>query len=88
MRPSTRRKFLKRIGLGVAGAAVAVARASSGAAGANERVNLGVIGLSRGRAHCEAFATAEDARVVYVCDTDRQRLESIKGRYNVEKGVT
>ncbi|MFH1924379.1 MAG: Gfo/Idh/MocA family oxidoreductase [Planctomycetota bacterium] len=87
MRPSTRRTFLQQTGL-TAGAALAWAGASSGAVGANERVNLGVIGLSRGRAHCEAFAAAEDARVVYVCDTDRQRLESIKGRYNVEKGVT
>ena len=88
MRQSTRRTFLTRTGLQMAGAAVAVAGSSSTARGANERVNLGVIGLSRGRSLCEAFAAQDDARLAYVCDTDRNRLQSVKERYNVEKAVT
>jgi len=87
MRQSTRRTFLKRTGLGMAGAAVAVAGSSSTALGANERVNLGVIGLSRGRSLCEAFLAQDDARLAYVCDTDRERLESVRKRYNVQKAV-
>ena len=72
MRPTTRRRFLKQSGLTAAGAALAVAGASSSALGANDRINLGVIGLSRGQSLCGAFAAQDDARLAYVCDTDRQ----------------
>jgi predicted dehydrogenase len=57
------------------------------ALGANERVHLGVIGLSRGRSLCEAFAKQADARLAYVCDTDRQRLESVSSRFGADKAV-
>jgi len=77
---------LRQSGLSLAGATLAMA--SSNALGANERVNLGVVGLSRGRSHCEAFGAQDDARVAYVCDTDQQRLGSIQERYKVDKAVT
>jgi predicted dehydrogenase len=86
MKKSTRRAFLKRSGRGVAGATLAVA-GSSTVLGANERVNLGVIGLSRGRSLCEAFAAQDDARLAYVCDTDRHRLESVQERFHVDRAV-
>jgi predicted dehydrogenase len=86
MRPRTRRRFLQQTGL-TAGAALAWAGASSGAFGANERVNLGVIGLSRGASLCQAFAAQDDARLAYVCDVDRKRLEEVQKRYNADKAV-
>ena len=82
---STRRTFLRRSGLGLAGATLAAA--SSRAYGANERVNLGVIGLSRGRSLCDAFARQGDARLAYVCDVDRQRLGQAKERFQPDKAV-
>jgi predicted dehydrogenase len=87
MKRTTRRTFLKRSGLGAAGATLALATAPSRAFGANQRINLGVIGLSRGRNLCEAFAAQKDARLAYVCDTDRQRLEAVRKQYNADKAV-
>ena len=63
------------------------AAGSSTVLGANEQVSLGVIGLSRGRSLCEAFAAQDDARLAYVCDADRHRLESVKERFHVERAV-
>ena len=81
MRSSTRRTFLKRSGLAVAGATLATA--SSKALGANERVNLGVVGLSRGRSHCEAFGVQDDARL------DLRSRPQVDGRlvYQVGSGI-
>ena len=87
MKPSNRRAFLKQSGLGLAGATLAVAGSSSKALGANERINLGVVGLSRGRSLCDAFAAQDDVRLAYVCDTDRNRLEQVQKRYKVDKAV-
>ena len=87
MRQSNRRTFLRQSGLSLAGATLAVAGASSRALGANERINLGVIGLSRGQSLCGAFAAQDDARLAYVCDTDRQRLEKVQKRFNADKAV-
>ena len=87
MTQSSRRTFLKQSGLGAAGAGLALATASSKAFGANERIHLGVIGLSRGRSLCEAFAAQDDARLAYVCDTDRDRLEAVKARLGADKAV-
>ena len=87
MRKNTRRAFLKRSGLTLAGTTLAVARSPSVAMGANERINLGVIGLSRGASLCAAFAEQDDARLACVCDTDSQRLEKVQKKYSVDKAV-
>ncbi len=87
MNKSTRRTFLKRSGAGAAAATVTLAGSWSKAIGANDRVTLGVIGLSRGRSLCEAFAAQEDARLAYVCDTDRDRLQSTQQRFKVDNAV-
>lgn len=44
------------------------------AKGANSRVRLGVMGLSRGRGHIKALRDVANAEVAYVCDVDSNRL--------------
>lgn len=74
----SRRHFLKSTG---AGATVAMLAAATGpnlllgqAKGANERVRVAVVGLSRGRGHINALLDTTNAEVAYVCDVDSVRL--------------
>ena len=87
MKPANRRTFLKKTGLTAAGTALTAGLASSKAYGANERINIGVIGLSRGQVLCDAFKAQDDANLAYVCDTDRNRLEKIKEKHKADKAV-
>ena len=87
MKPTSRRTFLKKTGLTAAGTALAAGLASPRAYGANERINLAVIGLSRGKSLCSAFKAQDDANLAYVCDTDAHRLESVKEQYEPDKAV-
>jgi predicted dehydrogenase len=74
MPPSTRRRFFKDATLGLTAAAL-LAPARSRAAGAAERVRLGVIGCgNQGKAHFRSLTTLSDAQIVYVCDVDQERL--------------
>ena len=67
----TRRTFLKRSGLGMAGATLWGWNTTFGGGGANERVVLGVIGCGgRGTSLAEMYAAFDDARVKVVCDPD------------------
>jgi predicted dehydrogenase len=74
MNDINRRFFIKQAGA----AAVAAGTSTAGrdamlrAAGASERVGLGVIGCERGRYVAHAFAKL-NARVMYVCDPDEAR---------------
>ena len=63
MNDQDRRKFLKRTGTGVAGVAVLGSSIRSAAArGANERVNVGLIGCGgRGITVAKALGTQKDA---------------------------
>ncbi|GBD37317.1 Inositol 2-dehydrogenase [bacterium HR36] len=47
----------------------------SRALGANERVGVAVMGLSRGLALARTFEQQPDAQVLYVCDVDRRRMQ-------------
>lgn len=75
---TSRRDFIKKVMAGTA--AFSLGRtipgfASSRAAGANERIRIGVIGVnSRGRALAEGFAQMKDCEVTYVCDVDSRAL--------------
>jgi len=88
MRSPTRRSFLKRSVLTTAGAGLALAGSTSKVLGANERVRLGVVGLSRGRALCEAFQSFDDAHLMYLCDIDRHRLDAAQKRFQADHAVT
>ncbi len=73
-----RRMFLQTATIGAA--------ASLRAMGANDRVNVAVIGLGgRGRAHMTEYAKQPDARIAAVCDVDQAALE--RGIAFVEKAT-
>ena len=62
-----RRTFL---GAAAAAATTGVATSTARAAGANDRVVVGVMGLSRGRSLSVSFAGRPNVEVKYVCDVD------------------
>jgi predicted dehydrogenase len=67
----SRRRFL----LGAAAASTAYSLFPSRAYGANERVNLGIIGLGdRGGAHFKAFSQIREVEIVAVSDADANRM--------------
>ena len=93
MNSRTRRSFLKRAGLGVAGTtAWAMAGPSPGtakrsAAGANERLAVGLIGCGgQGQALGQAFL-ANDVKMAYVCDADSRRAEQTKEQCKADHAV-
>ena len=78
MAAQDRRGFLRAVGL--AAAALPAARVL----GANERVNLAVIGLGgRGRNHINEYAKLPGCRITAVCDIDQKALDD--GAALVEK---
>ena len=84
---TTRREFLKEIGLGTAAAVIGVnAKSYAGIIGANDRVNCAVIGLhGRAYAHLESIHANRNALVSHVCDVDSRELdkfaEAVKGKF-------
>jgi predicted dehydrogenase len=72
---SSRRVFLSTTA--AAAAATSVARASASPAPA-EKVVVGVMGVSRGSALANIFASLPDVEVRYVCDTDVNRLNAFQ----------
>jgi len=76
MPTSTRRSFLANAGAGVA-ASTLFSTVKSSAAGANERVRIGVIGCGgQGNSHQNALATLSNVEIGYVCDIDEKRLSA------------
>lgn len=75
---TTRRDFIKKMMAGTAAISLGSSIssfASPRAAGANERIRVGVIGVnSRGRALAEGFAKMKGCEVTYVCDVDSRAL--------------
>jgi predicted dehydrogenase len=77
MTESSRRSFL------LAGAA---ALSAGRVAGANDKVNIGIVGIGgRGNDHIKAYATVPDARIAALCDVNQAALE--RGQATV-KGLT
>lgn len=78
---NSRREFLKSTGALAAGAAAVGLLAKPNLVlgqvkGANERVRVGVAGLSRGRGHIKGYLDVPNTEVAYVCDVDSKRLAS------------
>ena len=88
MENRSRRSFLKRSVITTAGTGLVMLPPASKVLGANERIRLGVIGLSRGRRLCEAFSGFDDVHLAYICDTDRNRLEAAQQRFQADHAVT
>ena len=75
---TTRRDFIKKLMTGAAAVSlgsVLPGVVSARAAGANERIRIGVIGVnSRGNALAQGFAKMRDCEVTCVCDVDSRAL--------------
>ena len=80
MQPTTRRHFVY-----TAGMALTAAQATR-VMGANERVNVAVIGLGgRGGAHMRVYSQLPEARITALCDVDQAALE--RGQALVQKAT-
>ena len=73
----SRRNFIKNAAIGTAGLSILASTNSFAAAiGANERVNLAVLGTG-GRAHglAAAVGNCDNAKITYICDVDTKRMD-------------
>ncbi len=71
-----RRDFLKRAAWGTVGAGVGLSGAASRVLGANDRLQVGVIGAGRqGRGDMEEFARQPDVDIVAICDVYQPNLD-------------
>ena len=87
MTDSSRRSFLKHTAAASAGAAAWAWTGGINAAGANERLTLGVIGCGgRGAGLADAFAAIAD--VAYVCDPDESRRGRAREKVRAKQAVT
>jgi predicted dehydrogenase len=72
---STRRSFIQ------AGAAMAVGAQASRILGANDRVNVAIIGLGgRGTNHVDSYVKVTNGRVAGLCDVNQAALEKAQAR--------
>ncbi len=86
-KPLERRRFIQTLTQGAAGAAALgmigakkgfsqnAAPASGSVLGSNERIRVGVMGLSRGMAHVRGAIANDNVEVAYVCDIDTNRID-------------
>ncbi len=85
MQEIKRRHFLKRTG--TAGALAATwAVPSVQAAGANDRITIGVVGCTRGALVAKALKPL-GADIAYICDTDADRMDRAHKTFNTAKRV-
>jgi predicted dehydrogenase len=71
-----RRQFVRSVGLAGIGIPMLVTSSVAGRLPANERINLGFIGVGvQGGGHVRGFLGAADVQVVAVCDVVRERRE-------------
>ena len=84
MEKPTRRQFLRTA------TAVSASAATLGtlkAAGANERITVGVVGMSRGRMVARELAN-NGAKIAYVCDVDDARVRRAQNESKADHAVT
>jgi predicted dehydrogenase len=83
-----RREFGKKVIAGAAGMAVAPVILSSGCKGANDRVNVAVIGIGgQGKNHISSYSKLKNARVHALCDVDSNLFGETVKNYFVDKGL-
>ena len=72
----TRRDFLKQTSLFAAGAAALAGAPTLAAAGANDKVRVGVIGCNgRGMAHIAGWLQVPNIEIAYICDVDTRAID-------------
>jgi predicted dehydrogenase len=75
--------------LGAAGAAAAVTFAGRNVLGANETINLGVIGMGgRGGECAKWFSAIDGVRIAAVCDPDKTRIATVQKAFPAARGMT
>src|SRR5690348_15986584 len=80
MQPTSRRHFIYTAGMAL------TAAQSTRVMGANDRVQVAVIGLGgRGGAHMRVYSQLPEAQIVALCDVDQAALE--RGQALVEKAT-
>lgn len=81
MQNENRRTFVKTVAI--------TAASASRILGANDRVNVGVVGLGgRGRAHVQGWSDVPNSRIAALCDVDQaslERAEALVTRNGTEK---
>ena len=85
----SRREFVGAVGTGGAAAALVTFQGhpAIGAAGANDKVRLGIIGAgSRGNQLLDTFFTEKDAEIVSVCDVDDKHTSETADRVKKQYG--
>jgi len=75
---SSRRRFLAATAAASASAATFAASTSVATHSEDEPVVVGVMGMSRGSALAQVFASIPNVEVRYVCDVDSKRLEAFR----------
>ncbi len=84
---TTRRNFIKTTATGIASAAVLTSLPGSRVLGANDRLNMCVMGThGRGGYLAEEFAKNENAQVTYICDVDSRVVEKTVAKVNEVSG--
>ena len=70
----SRRHFLRTTAAATLAASAACAQTRP-----NQQLRVGIMGLSRGRAHIENYSKLAGVEIAYVCDVDQKRLaEGVK----------
>jgi len=87
----SRKEFLKTMVAGSAGLAMSSSifpsKAFAGIAGANERINVAIIGANgRGNYMASKFAQADQVKVTYVCDVDERVIGKVQKRLDKNYG--
>ncbi|MFP4500163.1 MAG: Gfo/Idh/MocA family oxidoreductase [Candidatus Hydrogenedentota bacterium] len=80
----TRRDFVK----GAATAAVLVGTSKTGWAGANDRINVCVMGINgRGKSHLKGYENLKNVRVTSLCDPDARLFKPRVKEYFTDRGL-
>ncbi|MCE5345877.1 MAG: Gfo/Idh/MocA family oxidoreductase [Bacteroidales bacterium] len=83
-----RREFGKKVISGTAGLAVAPIILKPGWKGANDRVNVAVIGIrGQGQLHISGYSKLKNARVVALCDVDSNLFGELIKKHFLDKGL-
>ncbi|MPY89976.1 MAG: gfo/Idh/MocA family oxidoreductase [Luteitalea sp.] len=87
-----RREFIRTSIMGTAGAAIGgmgfSAKSYASIVGANERVNVAVIGIhGMGKNHIRAYTRMKDARLAALCDVDSNLFDECIKTHFTEKGL-
>ncbi|WP_316745198.1 Gfo/Idh/MocA family oxidoreductase [Pedobacter antarcticus] len=89
MSKSSRRDFIKTLGIGTAALTIGnnafggaglgfSAKSYRNIVGANERINMGIIGLNgRGNSMCGTIVALKNAQIVSICDVDKRTLPKV-----------